>query len=269
MIESRPNKPPRSNVAHRLVELGDVVLADEAALGRHAQWRDFYRSRIGLKFDEKLIFEIGCGNADFLARIAQLHPTTAFVGLDWKYKSIFNAGRRARDLQLNNLAFIRGRGQDISRIFSAHELDEVWLFHPDPSARPKELPNRIINDSFMIDLHAAIRPHASFCFKTDHAGYFQWILALLDISAPKWFGEKVEGAPKIRPGDLLETNQLPDKSKTILDRFKLIHHSPDFWNDPRALELADHHLFGRTTTPFESRFVRKRLPIYFVELKAQ
>gem|GEM_PF-1053408 len=266
--DDRP-RTSRSNFAARLFELGEVVLQDDNAFTRRGRWREFFRDRIGSTFDEKVILEIGCANADFLTRIAQQHPTSAFIGLDWKYKSIHDAATRANQLALKNLAFIRGRGQDIAKIFSSRELDEVWLFHPDPSDKPKELANRIINDEFMIDLHESMRTKSSFCFKTDHAGYYQWMLALLGIESPKWFFEKVEGAPKIRQGDLHESKSLPEESKVILDRFQLIHHSADFWNDPHALARADKHAFARTSTPFENRFIKKNLPIYFLELIAR
>ena len=91
---------------------------------------------------------------------------------------------------------------------------------------------------------------------------------MLGIAPPKWFGEKIEGSPKIRKGDLIDPKKLPPTSNAILDRFKLTHHSADFWNDPRALSCADAHPFARVATPFEQRFIKKRLPIYFVELVA-
>lgn len=256
----------RSNVAHRLIEFGDLVLSDERAFTRRGQWRPFFDSRIGTNFDGKIIFEIGCANAEFLAHIAQQNPTTAFIGLDWKYKSIFDAGTRANSLGLKNVSLIRGRGHDIARVFAPHELNEVWLFHPDPNDKPKELANRLINDTFMIDLHESLQAGSSFCFKTDHAGYYRWILAMLGIAPPKWFFEKIEGSPRIRKGDLIDTRQLPPKSKAIFDRFKVTHHSVDFWNDPLALKCADTHAFARVATPFEQRFIKKRLPIYYVEL---
>ena len=79
---------PRSNYAHRLIEFPDLIFPDDQAFKQRSHWRDFFSPRIGPTYNRELIFEIGCNDATFLNTIAQKHPDTAFVGLDWKYRAL-------------------------------------------------------------------------------------------------------------------------------------------------------------------------------------
>jgi tRNA G46 methylase TrmB len=262
---------PRSVYADRLRERSDVALTDHAAFERRSRWREFFRGRIGAGFDGRVTFEVGCFDAAFLCRIAAKHPRTAFVGLDWKAKAILDGAARVADAGLRNVALVRGRGQDVGRIFGDGELDEIWVFHPDPCDRPQELKNRLIAEPFLIDAHAALRgPGSSVAIKTDHPGYYQWVLGLLGLPEPAWFAAARTGTPvagrRVRARDLVRPEEVPPASEAVLERFDVGANAADYWNNSAALAHTAGRAFAGEATLFESRFVAKRLPIYFVEL---
>ena len=119
----------------------------------------------------------------------------------------------------------------------------MWLFHPDPCDKPRELPNRLIAEPFLLDVHRVLRAGGAFVLKTDHPGYYQWALGLL-------------GLPE------------PTSSEALNERFEVSMNSPDFWkDDPARLHGAGKYFAGEATA-FESRSLRKRLPIHYVELRA-
>ena len=78
----------RSVYADRLLEFRDFVFSDGAESARRGAWRRFFRDRIGDAFDGRLVFEIGCNDASFLATLATKHPSTAFIGIDWKCRAL-------------------------------------------------------------------------------------------------------------------------------------------------------------------------------------
>ena len=53
----------------------------------------------------------------------------------------------------------------------------------------------------------------------------------------------------------------------MTDRFDAGIVSTDFWNDKMAQSAVAAHSFSGEMTAFEGRFVRKRKPIYFVEIR--
>jgi tRNA (guanine-N7-)-methyltransferase len=216
----------RSIYADKLAEFGAFAFAGAACTHHRGTWSAFFRERIGEAFSGRIILEIGCYNADFLSNIAAAHPTTGFVGLDWKCKQLYDGARHTVDRSLPNVALLRGRAQDIASMFSPGELDEIWVFHPEPCAEPHELPNRLIAGPFLRDARRTLREGASVCLKTDHRGYYEWTLAGVGGVA---------------------------------------FHSPDYWNDPAALARTRDRAFAGHVTAYEQRFLKKKQPIHYVE----
>jgi tRNA (guanine-N7-)-methyltransferase len=227
---------PRSNYAGRLSEFPGIVLADEAAFAHRNTWGDFFRQRIGPRFNGRVIFEIGCFDAVYLARIAAKYPETAFVGLDWKCKAIYLGAAHISALGLANIVLLRGRGQEVSRIFGEREIDEVWLFHPDPCDKPIELKNRLIAAPFLQDLTPVLKSDGLLCLKTDHFGYYESAMSACGASA-------------------------------LQHRFKVTANSNDFWNDPAVLAHTSSRCFANETTLFERRFLKKKHPIHYFEIR--
>jgi tRNA G46 methylase TrmB len=270
--------PPRSIFAEKLRAFTDLAFVDAAAFAHRGQWREWFESRMGGTFDGRIILEIGCADAAFLARIATKHPTSAFIGLDWKYKALHDGAQRVADAGLRNVALLRGRGQDVSTLFGPAEIDEVWVFHPDPCAREAELKNRLIAEPFLTEVHAVLRGCGSaVTLKTDHPGYYQWVLSLFGLPEPEWFAAASGSAtqsssrtsprpPRRRARDLMRANDIPAANPAIMKRFHVAVHSPDFWNDAAAQAQASTCYFAGERTAFESRFVAKHFPIYYVEM---
>jgi tRNA G46 methylase TrmB len=253
--------PNRRNIfSEQLAEFPDIVLGGDRVFANHGRWREIFRERIVGGFDGRLVFEVGCSEGDALCEIAAKHPTTAFVGVDWKFKSLYVAASRVAERGLRNVMLLRGRAQDVSRIFAPGEVDEVWVFHPEPCDKPKELRNRLIAEPFLLDVLGVLRGAGSrLCLKTDHAGYYQWTLALLGLPEPAW-------GPRVKARDLMRREDLPPASDAVLDRFDVALTSADFWNDPAALDHTNTRAFAGVVTPFERRFTAKRLPIFYVEI---
>lgn len=229
---------PRSIYAAKLREFPDFAFADQEAFALHGQWGDFFQKRIGPNFDGRIVLEICSFDASFLCRIAAQYPNTAFVGLDWKCKASYDGARRISAMGLRNVALIRGRGQDVSKFFFEREVDEVWVFHPDPCDRPVEMKNRLFSGPFLHDVHRILRDHASaLTLKTDHAEYHRSVLDLFDAS------------------------------DEVRDRFDLTANSANFWQDSAAMSHTAKRQFSGEATLYESRFINKRHPIHFLELQ--
>lgn len=233
MTSAAPIVRRRSVFADRLLEFRDFTFSDGAEFQRRGAWREFFRSRIGDAFDGRVIFEIGCNDGALLARVAARHPTTAFIGIDWKCRAIHSAAERVAHAQLSNVALLNGRAQDVRRFFADGELDEIWLFHPDPCDKPKELRNRLFAPSFLRDVHPVMRDGASLVLKTDHPDYYQTAL---------------------------------DASEAAADQFDALVASSDFWSDEDVQRATAHRCFAAESTFFENRYRKRRQPIHYLEL---
>ena len=224
--------------ADRLLEFPDFVFSDGKESANRGRWRDFFDARTSASFGGRVIVEVGCNDATLLLAVAAAHPATAFVGLDWKCRALHSAAERVAATGLRNVALLHGRGQDIRRYFGDGELDEAWVFHPEPCDKPRELPNRLVAEPFLIDVHAALRPTAEsvLAVKTDHRAYYESLLALAGRDA-------------------------------IRRRYTLLANSADFWKDEAILRHVARRAFAGHVTPYEERFRKKRKPIYYLEFR--
>jgi tRNA G46 methylase TrmB len=268
-----------NNYEQRLREFPSFAFGGDDVFRHRGRWNPYFAERIGLSFGGKIILEIGCGDAAFLGAIAAKHPGVGFIGLDWKFKSIHTGAERAAGQDLHNIALLRGRAQDLGRIFAAGEVDEVWVFHPEPCAEPEQLKNRLIAKPFLADVHQILRDASSvLAVKTDHAGYYQWVLAMLGEPEPAAFhaarelatgddGRSAATSLRLRARDLMRQADMPQPSDDARARFVVAATSPDFWHDEAALAHAADRCFAGAVTSYEARFVNKRRPIYYIELR--
>ncbi len=224
----------RSAYADRLREFEEFAFGDGGAFQHRGRWREFFASRTGPPFRARMILEVGCADGALLSRIAAARPDVAFVGLDWKAKAVYDAAGRVDHLGLRNVALVRGRAQDLRRIFGEGEVDGCWVFHPDPCDRDVELQNRLIAPPFLRDLHHVLRDETSILArKTDHRDSYEAALAVA----------------------------------TARTDFDVTFSSADYWNDSAALAHTSERAFAREVTTYEARFLKKRRPIYYLELR--
>src|SRR5689334_20200349 len=123
---------PTNNFEAQLDSYPDIAAGGHRIYLRRGQWRRHFEQRVREAFNGKVILEVGCADAAFLSDVAAKHPTAAFVGLDWKFKSLLTGAQRIATADLKNVALLRGRAQDLLKIFAPGEVDEIWVFHPEP-----------------------------------------------------------------------------------------------------------------------------------------
>jgi tRNA G46 methylase TrmB len=268
-----------NNYEQRLREFPGFAFGGDDVFGNRGRWDAFFAGRFGPSFGGKIILEVGCADAAFLCAVAANHPAVGFVGLDWKFKSLHAGAERAAGQGLRNIALLRGRAQDLGQIFAAGEVDEVWVFHPEPCAEPAQLKNRLIAEPFLTDVRQILRnPSSILAVKTDHAGYYQWVLALLGEAEPaafraaREFGMRDDGrpavaGPRVRMRDLIRPEDVPRPIDNARARFAVAATSPDYWHDEAVLAHTADRCFAGAVTSYEARFVKKRRPIYYVELQ--
>jgi tRNA (guanine-N7-)-methyltransferase len=134
--------------------------------------------------DAPVIVEIGFGNGETLAKMAQENPHFNYIGIE-VHKS--GVGHLMMLLAQNQLTNVRIYCHDAIDVLEQHIPDNsvsaVHLFFPDPWHKKKHHKRRIVRESFIRLLSHKLKHDGYFHAATDWEHYAQWIVALFEQNA--------------------------------------------------------------------------------------
>lgn len=120
--------------------------------------------------------EIGTGYGHFMQEYTQKNPKVNFVGLDHRFKRSFNLARKLASLEHKNFRYLRARAERLSFIFGESELSKIFYFFPDPWPKARHKKKRLFQKTFLDQAYKVLKPGGEILVKTDHDGYFEWML---------------------------------------------------------------------------------------------
>lgn len=120
------------------------------------------------------ILEIGFGEGEFIAEMAENHPSTNFIGVEVKYYRYKKATRLVERTGMGNVRLIHAEAHlAIQEIFRDGIFDKVYINFPDPWPKEKHLKHRLINPLFLSELYRIMKHGAVFEFVSDSEDYIR------------------------------------------------------------------------------------------------
>jgi tRNA (guanine-N7-)-methyltransferase len=157
---------------------------EERAPTFKGRWREAFAASAEVPLD----LEIGTGNGLHFAHHAITYPQRCLLGLELKYKPLIQSIRRALKAGQENARVARYNAYLLPELFVPGELNDVFIFFPDPWEKIRNHKHRLIQDPFLSRLYEMQRPGSRFVFKTDSQDYFQWSLTRFQRSPYKILG---------------------------------------------------------------------------------
>ncbi|MBF0361804.1 MAG: tRNA (guanosine(46)-N7)-methyltransferase TrmB [Oligoflexia bacterium] len=221
---------------HKLGEYSHFVYRDHDGENFKGIWnRDAFNRNAPIHLD------VGCGYGDFLIHSCQKNPHINYIGLDYRFKRGHQVAKKLASTSTTsstsstsstNYKFLRAKGERLGFLFAENEVENIYLFFPDPWPKLRHHKKRIFNQYFLTSLHTILKPGGRLFFKTDHDGYFKWALEHV-----KWASD--------------------------LAMFKPIYKSYDLWGDSYVSAYADNTYEELTNfkTKFEKIFISQETKI--------
>lgn len=184
--------PSKNPYWTKLKSFSEIVLADNAPELHKSQWRQKFATALSPSSsptsinDLKLNVEIGCNAGHVILEWAARDPKQAYIGIDWKFKSIHRAAEKALGRNLKNINFLRAHAERLTYMFGPQEIDTLHLFFPDPWPKKSQWKNRFVNEARLKEIAKLMKPDGVFHIKTDHPGYFEWILEAVSKCTDEW-----------------------------------------------------------------------------------
>jgi len=158
---------------------------EERAPEFKGKWR---AEAFGVGPEAPLDLEIGTGNGLHFAHHAFQHPERCLLGLELRYKPLIQTIRRALKNDCKNARIARYNAYLLNELFVPAEIDDVFIFFPDPWEKLRQQKHRLIRDEFLAQLFEMQRPGSKLIFKTDSRDYFDWSLERFQRSPYKMLG---------------------------------------------------------------------------------
>ena len=157
------------------------------------------------------------GKGKFITEMAMNNPDINYIGIE-KYSSVLiRAVEKRRELEIDNLFFIRMDAVEIEDAFEKGEIDRIYLNFSDPWPKDRHAKRRLTSRQFFERYDKILKDDGIIEFKTDNKDLFDFSL------------EEVK-----------ET------------KFKVINYTYDLHGDTDA-EIYR----GNVTTEYEDKFVEK------------
>ena len=206
-----PDRPRHRPIRSYVLREGRVTAGQERALA--TLWPRFGVDYAGVPLDLSVLFgndrpvwlEIGVGNGDNLAALAERHPDRNFLGIEVHRPGIGHLLLRLETRALGNVRLLRHDAVEVlSHSLAPASLAGAFLFFPDPWPKRRHHKRRILQPGLVDLLARAIRPGGLFLAATDCEGYAQQMLAVIEAS-PAFENLAGRGAFSPRPQERTPT----------------------------------------------------------------
>jgi tRNA (guanine-N7-)-methyltransferase len=133
-----------------------------------------------------LTLEIGSGHGHYLTAYAEKHPAKFCIGIDLIGDRLDRSARKSTRAALSNIAWLHAEVTLFLEALPADtRLAEVFLLFSDPWPKRRHWKNRVVQPEFLTLLASRTEAGARFCFRTDHAEYFDFAQKIA-LAHPDW-----------------------------------------------------------------------------------
>jgi tRNA (guanine-N7-)-methyltransferase len=152
--------------------LENWVFTEEEAPLHKGRWRE----ALGFESTVPVDLEIGTGNGYFFSHQAHSNPSRVLLGMELKYKPLVQTIKRALRMGTTNAFVLRYHANLLNELFDSQELNNVFIYFPDPWPKKRHWKNRLVQDDFLEMLFNIQRAGSFLEIKTDNPEYFDWII---------------------------------------------------------------------------------------------
>lgn len=138
------------------------------------KWHEFFHN------DHPIILELACGKGEYAVGLGQLYPEKNFIGIDQKGNRIWVGAKKALQLQLTNVAFLRIQIDQVNDYFQSNEVSEIWITFPDPQLRTGKAKKRLTHPKFLRLYKQILIPGGFIHLKTDSPKLYQFTKLVIE-----------------------------------------------------------------------------------------
>jgi len=129
-----------------------------------------------LKQHKENWIEIGFGDGDILAHLAQQNPDTGFIGCEPFINGIAALCKHITELNLKNIRIWPDDARLLLPEIPAASIARVYLLNSDPWPKKRHHKRRFVQKETLDQIHRILKPEGLFIMSTDHPDLADWEL---------------------------------------------------------------------------------------------
>ena len=185
-MSTSPERAPRA-IRSFVMRGGRATVAQQRALCE--QWPRYGLDYTAAPLDLDALFgraaprtlEIGFGNGEFLALLADRQPGRDFLGIEVHPPGVGHLLQQAAHAELTNLRVSRHDAVEVVRDqLQPSSLDEVLVLFPDPWHKKRHHKRRLVNPSFASLIASRLAVGGRLHLATDWEDYARQMIEVLD-----------------------------------------------------------------------------------------
>ncbi|MCI0751034.1 MAG: tRNA (guanosine(46)-N7)-methyltransferase TrmB [Flammeovirgaceae bacterium] len=133
------------------------------------------------KNQNPITLELACGRGEYTVGLAALFPDRNYIGIDIKGERIWKGSTWAVERNLSNAAFLRTEISFLEAFFLTSEVDELWLVHPDPRPKKRDIKRRLTSPRYLDMYKKLVKPEGFIRLRTDNTGLYEYTLETLQL----------------------------------------------------------------------------------------
>jgi tRNA (guanine-N7-)-methyltransferase len=148
--------------------------------------------------DRPVFVEIGFGNGESLAQMAQSHPENNYLGIEVHRPGVGHILLKTEELGLQNLRVMRHDAIEVlDHCLREQSIDGLFLFFPDPWHKKRHHKRRILKQSFVEKIARVIKHGGFFHAATDWEHYAEQMMSVMSNASDLF--ENSAGAGQFTP----------------------------------------------------------------------
>ena len=147
---------------------------------------------------EKVFVEIGFGNGEVIAHIANQNPTWQCLGIDVYRPGIGALVNRCERAELRNVRIVEEEATTVLEVIPNDSIDLLYALFPDPWPKQRHHRRRLINAEFVALVHRKMSATGIVYIATDAGDYAEQIHSNMSDSFYKIEINLIEPPPQSR-----------------------------------------------------------------------
>ena len=206
-------KNPKKNYnpyMYRLKEYPEYIMYDKEVMNSYqGRWNEYFKN------NNPIYLEIGSGSGNFALGMCEKYKDRNHIALELRFKRLHSSARKSKNLNLNNVLFLRRFGEEITEFLGKEEIEGLYINFPDPWEGNEK--NRILQEKLFLSLDKVLKVGGKLFFKTDHDGYYADVL---EFSKNLENYKVVFNTSDLHSSEKVEDNVLTEFEQLFLNKHK-------------------------------------------------